>query len=1724
VTPTRIAIALLLPALAAAQEDPAAPSIDCPVVAAIGTQTAQLGIPRFGRYSIRVESAEGTAVQLVDRMAGPGVVDGVAGERDGRLDLFLERGEYRIVTHGHERARGEARLDAKAFAAASDEEPRRLIEHRLVRGELRDLEQLSWWLEVGERRTVVLEAAGRSLADLRLWRDGQWLVDATPETRVVQPSAGRPLLVCQLAAPLEPGLYLVTAYGGPAQPWAQGDDEHPLYLRGGIPRLGAAGRQRHEVSPFGHDRFRTPGAATYYRIELDEARPTSLSVGPFDPDRPFAAEGEETTIEKNTTPPVAETRVDPLDEGERVLVVTGDAGQPYVLQHFEALEVYRFEGEREHWVSTVHSGHAADSVDATGILVELPGPERYVAPLREQTVALGGNRAWRRKVNLLSPLTVYLSVREDGRYAFSSEGAEARFRVEPFALSRPAGYRPPELRGSGETWDLEAGFYVLTAVPGRAGIAALTFRPYGIVDGLLEMVGLGEETAASPVTGSVRFPEVLLKRDHHYTLYLNRQPGVTAGAVVRPLPLDLGEPLPLWIRPGEEVAVPFAQSEAGVLRAIAEDGSALPVSLDGATWAELAPVAPGRHTARVRVDGDVTRACSLAFEPARLDPDAPLPPVPDATLAALPDFPALEGASTLHFDLPRGARSTFLVRAAEPGLYRLETRGILATEGNLRTRTTTSLVRGSQNGVGRNFLIQDYLREGDYQLTVSSAGSSAGHLGLSLSRSALGRGGFLTLYRPARASLAPGEAVEYRFIITEPGEFRVRALGQGRALRCRLEDREGWPLVTPNVEADVSRWFDPGHYRFVVLPEATEARVVSLIEPVPQPRVYEGRGPHRLPLGRARQAVWREPAPGQERAPQVWTFEAPADMDARVGMSGEMRGALVDVETGREIAAVPPLRGFQGRIPKGAYRLEVVSSRIDSGAAYSVGVWPAPLVSGLDREVTAPVALPVAVGDAGLVELFSFGGQDVRARLYDAAGRLLASSDDRADDWNFHLARGLSPGEYSLQVDPVGAEQAATRISMRTPPVVEEAPMAVPGSLEASLGDAAHVHPLILPEGESLLLASARTAEGIGLALEVDAGAGQWRSLGIDDGRETRLEAPISPGPTTRYRLRLWSLDRRDSPVRLEVAAVAPAPHSEEALATGLVPAGVEELSSPRAVAAVALRRPGVFAVEPGDGLRWCAAVDEPCASADRVVAATRGQLWIVADRPAATARARRLVLQADVPAPPVRVGAEPVRFDLAETRGGPVLLRATSRTGRPGVRYLPEGEGALPSGGGMAVGDAAAAAVALDPAAGAALVWRAAGGDPAIETRVVAIPFDEPEGGGPLAGTLAPRSARRIDLPGGPKRVRLALDAGLAAVLSDGARVESLHWADAGPLAESVETSASRLTLLHGGDGSGHYSVETLPLREGARGALAAGAPFEAREDRAGAWRLPVAAPSRSVTLRVRGASGESTLVTSGGLVRRGRDLALGAGESGWLLLPHSPGPLLAWQDDGGGAPWATQDSPPLDVEPPASVALAGPSTSLRVRLAEPAVLHVRAGGALVSRLVRAEADDVVEVHPEGARIDAYLPDGNATLTLRAVGAALAGVAELTASPVTPVSEGLGPELLLAPGGTRFFSFEVREQGPVGVGVRASSGDVEATLLAVDGRLLGRGAAQMPTLEPGTYLLALAAPAGSGPVLVQPALVGLRRPDTGPPEEVVRSYLERFRELDETGRTSGAE
>lgn len=1658
----RLWVPLLLVHLALRAEEARVLPADVP---AAGRQVATVTIPRFGRWALTATSREGVALTVVDRMAGPGERIGTPGEADGRADVFLDRGEVRLVLNGDPKARGRAKLAVREFLEPGGAAPPLLVETKRVETTLADFEKRSYWVSIDARRRVAIEAAGRNLADLRLWKGGTWLVAAEPESEVTTPSPGRPLRVLRLSADLEPGLYLLSAYGSAGEPWAEESPEHPLFVTWGFPRLGAAGRARHVLGASGIDRFLVAGPATFVGLEVPEARPISFNAAPWDDAHPFREGPESASIGKRTNPPAASLRLAGRPDGFTLVTVRGDAGQAFVLTHFELRDEYPVRGAGVWWIGSIPSADARDAIEETGVLVE----RGQRVPVRSAEAAVAPGHPWAGRGNLDGPLSLIFRTGTAGKYALEADGVDARLQILPALARRSDDVRPLAIRGKG-TVDLDAGLWELSVQPLRKGIVTLSIRAAG-------------EPAPSPQTprGGVLFPAVVLSENTWYTLVVGKRPGVVSGLVFRKLPLDLSDPLAVAARPGESLSVPFEAAEDSVLTAETEDGAALAISVDGAPAVPGPRVARGAHEARLALEGDAPRVVSIAARARSLAKDVPLPPLPDGALAALPEFPTLLPGEPRALDLAAGEAATFDVRVPGPGLYRLETTGLLATHALLRTRTVTQFRGEAENGVGRNALVADYLREGDYQVTVEPRGLSAGHLGVALSKTALVDGGTVADGVPARLALGAGEAAELRLDVARGGSYRIRALGLRRKVPVRLEDAEGWPLLRPGGDGDIRRTLAKGTYRLVVLPFAVPARVVVSLERRPGALRFRGHGPHALPLGRRADALWVEPAEGAERIPDRFAFTLPAPADVNVLLTAGMAGRLL--RDGAAAGDVPPGAGFHGALAGGAYVLEVTAARRDSRVEYAVAVTPEPLVAGLSRAVTAPADVAVSIGEAGLYELSSSGGEDVRARLLDASARSVARNDDREGDWNFAIVRPLAPGRYTLRVEAAGAAAARTTVALRELALRALPAEPLPIARELRPGRGVVEIPVAVAAG-SLLSVSASAAESVGLSVAAEDGT----PLAGDAGRAARVDFPADAART--LRVGLYSADGRGGPVSLSISAAPLSEWSESRLeAGGPLPGGA---------VSVALGRPGVFRLESsGEAARVSAAPGVAATPVEGLVAADATRIVIVSG---ASVRGVRVRLDEK----DVAVAGPVARCDLAPARG-PVLVRARAATGQPGL---------VLSRGAATAGEGAALAAALD--APDAVSLAGGEGEPLSDVVLSRLAFARPRAETPerlsFEGAVAARSARAFALPPGGKRLRVALGAGLVALVSRGTEGLALVGTPGAPGDETLETEGDRITFLSAAEGETRFAVDVFAASAGPA-PLAPGAPYAASLPVAGTLRLPVApeAAGETRTLHVRGASGAVTLLSPDGRHARGADLRVPAA-GGTLLLPHAPGLVLAWVDRPGheaGDLFGEGASAGTELAPPAAVALSGERAAFTVAAGGPSLLSFRAPGPALSCVARDGAAPEVTLHAAGVSLDVYAPGGPVRLLLRALGpGGLGGSATLTATPVARIAEGLGPETLLGAGQTRLYGFHVARTGSVGVGVRASSDLVTATLLSAGGARLGEGLVQMPALEAGDYLVSVRAPADAPPVRIRPALAGVAPPGTGPPADVILAYV----------------
>jgi hypothetical protein len=1691
---------------------------------ATGEQSALLSIAAFGRYSIEVKSAQGVGLQLVDRMTGPGEIQGGAGESDGRIDAFLDRGQYRILLHASDQGSGDAVLSLHPFAELNGPAIPRLPEIRRVDTALEDYQQRSYWLELAERRTVAIEAAGRNLADLRLWRDGSWLVDAAPAAARIEPLPGRPLAVRRIVTVLEPGLYLLSAYGGPGEAWAASSPEHPLHLRMGIPTIADAGRASFVASPFGIDRYLVPGSANFFRLELPEAEAAALSVVDYSEAQPFG-QGASATISKQSLPPVAEVG-DAVTKGYKLVTITREPGKPYILQHFQSVSAYRFDGDGDYWISTLHSGDAADAIDATGVLT------RQATNLPEEIVqstapTLDATAAWSRRFNLLGEATVFFHVTQAGRYVVAGSGADAVYRFEPM-IDPGSGYQAPELQPSGTPWALEPGDYVLTIRPRNEGEGILTVR--------VAADGAAGEGDARAKQAAILIPEVHLSADEHYTLYLNQQPGVRAGVVLRRLPIDLRPGLPVTLAARQSLEIPVTAPDDGVVTATAEDGRPLSFAIDRQAAVTEWRGGDGRHVLTLVNPTDAAVAVALRFTPDALAPATPLPAISPEALQALPIFPVLAPQEPRYLDIDKAERRTFALEVAEPGLYRVESSGLLQTEGAMRTRTVVSLDSAAANGTGRNFLLQQYLGQGSYQVSVAAQGETHGRMGIAATRTVLRDGGALSPGIAARQTIAAGDGLLYRFTIPAAGRYRLQALGLGRSFRMRLEDGDGWPIEAPNGPADLTRDFAAGTYRLVILPQPVEARIVTLLQALPDPVPIEGHGPHELALDRAQAYRWEEPAAGDPRTPDQWRFHLPAPAHLAIDLGRGMVAELVAEADGRVRDRVDGGETWKGELPAGTYLLRATAREPNSHFDYSLQVAATELLAGESRITKLPADIPLSLAGDVVVEIASFGTTDVRAWLYDRAGHLVARNDDRPNDWNFAIAGRLRPGTYRLHVETVGSPVAGDRSGGETDAdqsgaAAESAPPAAdpPGTtisiyqaeeqLEPTLapGDATlagpkvHVVPLAMAAGAVLVASADGHGPAVGLALEL-AEHGTWRTLAGSTAGTPWIAVPVArmAGP---YRLRVWSVDRSAAPILLQTRMVEPQPVPAAAfLGAGVPLRPVPGIAPPLGLGAAEIGAAGAFQLRqmPPD-LAWSTANGRALAGdAAGILFGAPGRLWfgarlqggagVVAAAPVIpTEEAVALVV------PGSDQGAAIVA-DPIDAPGSPQLWLLESRLGQPGI-----------GGDGLVSATANGEAIAVAPEAarpGLALrLWNA--GDPATPLPATlrrfgfAVPSLETLGWGVADRRIAARQALAFALPPGAKRLHLALPPATA-VLLQGAAGEAI-WSGPAPLALGMDSSADRILVLSTAATEAELGLSLAPLGGGAAlPDLGGGRIFSQYFAAAGVVRLAVRpsaserASGATLRLTLAGAVRGATLTRADGTVSR--DPVPGLQGDAVVDIAHGAGLVAGWIE--GGDPFAAPDGAAraTAVRSTSVVALSGAAQRLDFPVGAATFLHLKTSTPVL--VERGSSAAVLRLFADGADLNLLLPRGTTSLVLRAAGGGeLVGVAEATLMDIAPIGEGLGPKARLSPGESRLYSFTLADERDIGVGVRGSPDAAHCRVLDADGTEIGAGVVEMLHLKAGTYLLAVDAPPDGTAIEIQPALVGVAAPDGSPPDEVRRGY-----------------
>ncbi|MGJ0395481.1 MAG: hypothetical protein ACR65U_04550 [Methylocystis sp.] len=1643
-----------------------------------------LTVPAPGRYSIRAKSPSGARIELVDMIAGPFDSSGAPGLRDGRIDALLDKGVYKLRAFGVKGASGKIALSAQPFVEADASKPT-LAPGRIQSGELGDLQQRSYAFEVGGEGRVNLEAIGRALNDLRVWRGDGELVDLAFTQETVETKPGRAMNRLRLEGALEPGRYVVTAYGGEKLVWAQGDAAQPFMLRLETPAVLAAGVAEGVIGPFGAARFDAPASFDAFRLDLAQISPARLAAQRNDA-------REIATISKNSRAPSANVRIASDGKTNARLEVSGYEGQAFTLRGLRQSDRETFEASGPHLVSVDLAGDGGDEAPATALFarIEKDGKTRVIA---SDAPRIGAGKAWRGKFNLFGPTSILFEATRDGPVAIDAKGIKVDASIEPAlgALAARADGKDPA------RYDLQAGYYFLKLAPkGDSG---------GVIDVTLGPPGLSVSAPApAPTRATMSFGTQTLERDGSYLILTNVAPQLLTGPRVVALPVEVDKaPLAIWQEAGKEVALPVRLPKTG--RAMARDAHGADVALTLDDQKEE----NAQRLATIRIAApEKSRALGLIFipeaTPARSEETGKPAPTALSAAVARPAFFDLARDETkrLRFDVPQG------------GLYRVETLGRMKTALRIGANVSPHLGEGEANGPGANALVTAFLRAGAYRAAVT-AKDSAGHLGLAVSPAILAPTAKLVDAGVARATLEPGKGAITPIEITNDGEYRIELLGLKQKWRARLEDADGWPLAAPGEMQRLTRRFEKGAYRLVVMPRDVEARMTARLTPIVAAKPLEGHGPHPLPFGKAQRLQWREPqARDAPRAPDVWRFTLHGDSDIDLSIGEGMVGEIFKGEK-ENVGKVVSDRPFKSKLTAGDYRIEARSLAHDDRLDYEISLESQQLQPDAMRVVEPPTHLDFSLAKDSIVDLSSFGAIETIGALKNDKGDVIERLQPRADDWNFVLSRRLPAGTYRLELERLGAEarapaqaeeaaseetedasneaeggneeEAATNddaplsgVELRLSLLEEKDDGALTLSGEKTLsGAGAHVLSLAPAPAGSLALVAARAEGETAISIERRDADGKWRAIGVERGA-----APVAAWPVAgdgQLRAVVWSIGGGDAPIALAARVVERRARKfgEMTLAPvdGLPGVCVGKVATPDASLVTLETQQEIAAGStPGALLR---------AARAGTLAPQAQDLWLMGRGDCAS---RIGVAALDW------TGAE-ISLDIGEGERAHLIPFAPP-AGKLRL-WLARSAFAQPAlDGGRGIGAAKGAALTL-PGDAPLELWNAEGVAPMrvalnaidVETRPAM------RGGALFSGIIPPMSAQPVDMDDAAGPLALDLAGGLAAFAQPRA-----VFGDGAAASRILHGVKSRVLLVN-------LTQAPLPARiareTGENRQLDASRAFTRFFPAAGQISLPLDA-RKNDRLIVSGA--QATVVSNSGRIARGDDIALdGAGEA---IIDHGPGLVAFWIERAGVSPWPAAAARALNL--PQRVSLEGAAMRFAIKGDRPALLKASGGAPAIVGFTQNGRRETL-AFANGVDLYRYMTPGEAIIDIYApYEGALSGALDISTQPVIEAHEGVNDAVAVSPGASALFSFEVKDPRDVGIGVRAEPDRVTARLFDAQGKTLGDGVAQTMKLSPGRYFLEARTPADAPATTIRAAIVGLSPPVNAAPADIVAELLDK--------------
>ncbi|MHB8872288.1 MAG: hypothetical protein ACYC8T_01245 [Myxococcaceae bacterium] len=881
-----------------------------------GRQEAIVKLDGAAMVRVSARSASGTSCVVVDHVRGPFANSGVAGKSNCELDLLLDAGTYKLRLLSKLKAKGQVKLEAVPFAEVNAPlkrlQPRSSLEQQLHPGQ-----QASYWLRLDKRQPVALRVSGRTAGLVRLWRAGEWLENVPLRDSAVTPRPGQPLHEWWLEGTLDEGDYLVTAYGTGAHAWTGGKESDLLSVEYGF-RQGPVERGVDLTLPaWGFSALEVPKLATvaFASLEAASSTLTELSVAAISDDGAVSTLSHEASCRIEPKALIPECSAVANGVSRHLLMVRGAPGTRVHLEWSGWIDRGLWSGgfyggpakslefeptEGGDFLVGVHDIPPDFDEAPLSCQLDLVRKDYGLTPVGRDSLSVEPEHPFERQFNYDGQdASIWFEVKRTERYRVATGGGR-KSRCELWRVDGSERKRLTETKPDAVSCNLaqvlSEGRYELSLYGGTEGIEKLSIREDS-----------QRQLKASPTKSSCLVQKARLEGKARYRLTLSRAGRISArGLVFAKLPLVLTQPLHLTVDGEATLKLPLSAGAPLLVRAIG--GRAFSCGYSGGPLSESRDglcrpgAASGAETLVVQNRGAEPISVAL-YRPVAL-PEAPALTTYAPTPRPITQVP-LDAAT--FFDFDRGQSHSMVFEVEKAGLYHVTTQGLLQTSCRIRTPVVPALADDSGGGRGRNCLVAGYLRPGRYMLTVATVGRSKGRGAVLMTRRAAREAQAVASGGDAFFRVDAGDLIQQKLYVKNRGAVNLSTTGQGVSLRCRLDDKDGWPVVTVPTACAGRQFLQAGQFLWTQLPLTVESMRRTKLEPVRPPLRLAGSKPHPVDFH-----IWYDATLGKDGKDE-FLFTLAGELEVQLALTGGMQGRLYLLEKDkppRMVDIIPPQGGY----------------------------------------------------------------------------------------------------------------------------------------------------------------------------------------------------------------------------------------------------------------------------------------------------------------------------------------------------------------------------------------------------------------------------------------------------------------------------------------------------------------------------------------------------------------------------------------------------------------------------------------------------------------------------------------------------------------------------------------------------------------------------------------------------------------------------------------------